>query len=70
MAFEATHFAGTMTIYAASLRNPEDFTPQFHVSHKDKLSWLGLHDDLTCYDTTLLHAARDDGRGDKRDDNA
>lgn len=57
--FEAAHYAGGMHLYAASLENPEEFNPTFHVNHKDKLPWLTLDDDLTKYDTTLLHAPED-----------
>jgi len=57
--FEANHYPGGMHLYAASLENPEDFKPTFHVNYHSKLSWLTLEDDLTKYDSTLLHAPED-----------
>ena len=57
--FEADHYPGGMHLYAASLENPEDFEPTFHVNYHSKLSWLTLDDDLTKYDSTLLHAPED-----------
>lgn len=59
LGFEAAHYPGGMHLYAASLENPEDFKPTFHVNHISKLDWLPLEDDLTKYDSTLLHAPED-----------
>ena len=56
LGFEADHYPGGMHLYAASLEDPTDFEPTFHVNYKSKLPWLPLDDDLTKYDTTLLHA--------------
>ena len=57
--FEADHYPGGMHLYAASLEDPEDFKPTFHVNYKSKLSYLEMEDDLIKYDTTLLHAPDD-----------
>ena len=46
MAFQAEHYPGEIHVYAASLENPEDFKPDFHVHSSEKLSWLSLNDDL------------------------
>ena len=43
----------------ASLDDPEDFEPTFHVNYQSKLSWLAINDDLPKYDSTLLHAPED-----------
>ena len=59
LGFEAAHYPGGMHLYAASLESPEDVKPTFHVNHKSKLDWLPLEDDLTKYDSTLLHAPED-----------
>ena len=59
IAFEADHYAGGMHLYAASLENPEDFKPTFHVNYKSKLHWLAMDDELVKYDTTLLHTEDD-----------
>jgi hypothetical protein len=57
--FEADHYQGGMHLYAASLENPEDFKPTFHVNYQSKLPWLSMEDDLPKYDSTLLHAPED-----------
>lgn len=59
MAFEAEHYEGAIHLYAASLENPEKFTPEFHVNYQSKLPWLQISDDLPKYDGTVLHAARE-----------
>jgi hypothetical protein len=46
MAFQGDHYAGEIHLYAASLDDPTDFEPKFHVYHDAKLPWLALHDDL------------------------
>ena len=56
MGFEADHYAGDMHLYAASLADPSAFEPTFHVFGGEQLSWLKLHDDLTKYPRSLLHA--------------
>lgn len=53
MAFEADHYAGDMHLYAASLDDPADFTPTFHVNYESKLPWLALEDDLPKHDGPL-----------------
>ena len=52
--FEADHYPGGMSLYAASLEHPERFTPEFHVNHQSKLCWLHLEDTLPKHDGTLL----------------
>ena len=59
LGFEADHYAGGMHLYAASLEDPENFKPEFHVNYQSKLSWLNMTDDLPKYDGTLLHAPKD-----------
>ena len=57
--FEANHYAGGMHLYAASLDNPENFKPTFHVNYESKLPWLEMHDELTKYQGTLLESPKD-----------
>lgn len=57
MGFEAEHYSGGMHLYAASLENPADFKPEFHVNYQSKLPWLVMNDNLPKYDGTLLHTA-------------
>ena len=59
MGFEADHYPGGMHLYAASLENPADFTPTFHVNIESKLPWLALHDDLPTHSGTLLGTDKD-----------
>ncbi|MEM6477487.1 MAG: GFA family protein [Pseudomonadota bacterium] len=53
LGFEADHYAGDMHLYAASLDEPADFTPEFHVFWEAKLPWLPLADDLPKYSRSL-----------------
>ena len=46
MAFQADHYEGEIHVYAASLENPNSFTPKFHVYHDEALDWLKLSDEL------------------------
>ena len=46
-----------MNLYVASLENPQDFTPTFHLNYQNKLPWLAINDDLPKYDGTLLNAS-------------
>ena len=57
--FEADHYPGGMHLYAASLENPEEFKPTFHVNKQSKLPWLQLTDDLEAFEGTLLHTPND-----------
>ena len=56
MAFEAAHYPGGMHLYAATLEEPSQFQPEFHVWEGEQLPWLGLEDELTKYPKSLLHA--------------
>ncbi|MEM0989807.1 MAG: GFA family protein [Pseudomonadota bacterium] len=56
MGFEAAHYPCGMHLYAASLEDPTDFQPTFHVNWESKLPWLQMTDDLPKYNGTLLHA--------------
>jgi hypothetical protein len=49
MAFEATHYAGEIHLYAASLEDPAVFEPQFHVHYAEHLPWVVLADNLKRY---------------------
>lgn len=59
MAFEAAHYEGGMNLYAASMENPEEFEPTFHVNYQSRLSWLQMDDDLPKYEGTLFQANKD-----------
>ena len=56
MGFDADHYPGGMHLYAATMENPGEFQPQFHVNYQSKLPWLELRDDLPKYHGTLLQA--------------
>jgi hypothetical protein len=49
MAFQADRYAGEIHLYAATLTNPQDFAPRFHVHHHEHLPWLSIDDDLPRY---------------------
>ena len=57
--FEADHYTGGMHLYAASLEDPSDFSPTFHVNFGSKLDWLGLKDGHEKYESTLAHSDKD-----------
>ncbi len=57
--FEADHYPGGMHLYAASLENPEDFKPTFHVNKQSKLPWLQMNDNLDAFEGTLLNTPND-----------
>ena len=59
MGFEADHYAGGMHLYAATLENPENFEPTFHVNFQAKLPWLKIDDDLPKYEGTLFQSNKD-----------
>ena len=59
MGFEADHYSGGMHLYAASLEDPEDFEPTFHVNYESKLSWIQINDDLPKYEGPLRRAPID-----------
>ena len=59
IAFEADHYQGGMQLYAASLENPSDFAPNFHVNYDSKLAWLTLEDEHERYNTTLAQSDKD-----------
>ncbi|MEM9709319.1 MAG: GFA family protein [Pseudomonadota bacterium] len=61
MGFEADHYPGGMHLYAASMENPEDFEPTFHVYYQSKLPWLAMDDALPKFDGTLLETPNDPG---------
>ncbi len=46
MAYETERLPHEIHLYAASLENPEDYTPAFHVFHAEHLPWLSIEDDL------------------------
>ena len=59
MGFEADHYPGGMHLYAASLEDPENLQPTFHVNYQSKLPWLQIDDDLPKYEGTLLTSPED-----------
>lgn len=49
MAFEHDEQPDEIHFYAASLENPADFAPQYHVHCAEKLPWIKLADGLPQY---------------------
>ena len=50
MAFEHDKYPDEIHLYAASLENPKDFSPQFHTHCSEQLPWVRLDDGLPRYD--------------------
>jgi hypothetical protein len=46
VAYEAERYPLEIHLYAASLDDPTDFAPQFHVHDAERLPWITLADDL------------------------
>ncbi|MBR9864581.1 MAG: GFA family protein [Rhodobacteraceae bacterium] len=61
VAFEADHYPGGINLYAASLEDPQDFKPSFHVNKQSQLAWLQMNDELDAYEGTLLNTPNDPG---------
>src|SRR5262249_24486706 len=54
IAFEHDKFPHEIHLYAASLENPKDFQPDFHVYWNERLPWLHWSDGLPKYATTRV----------------
>lgn len=50
IAFESDRWPDETHLYAASLEDARDFTPQFHVHVAEKLPWINLADGLPQYE--------------------
>ena len=59
MGFVAEHYPEGMHLYAATLDDPKDFNPTFHVFAGEQLPWLSMEDDLDKYPKSLLYAPSD-----------
>ena len=46
MNFESTAWPGEIHLYAASLDDPDAYTPQLHCHHGEALAWLHVQDNL------------------------
>ena len=49
MAYDADRFPDEIHFYAATLDEPADFVPEFHVHYGERLPWLALADALPRY---------------------
>ncbi|MDA0341524.1 MAG: GFA family protein [Proteobacteria bacterium] len=52
MSYEADKFGDEIHLYAATLDDPEAYSPAFHVFTSEQLSWLHLADGLPRHATT------------------
>lgn len=50
MAYESERWPEEVHFYAATLEDPADFAPEFHVHWAERLPWVQLDDDLPKYD--------------------
>ena len=46
MSFESTRWPGELHLYAASLDDPTQYTPDLHCHHAEHLHWLNISDEL------------------------
>jgi len=46
MAYASIRYPGEIHFYAASLLDPEQFEPNEHFHHGERLSWLNITDNL------------------------
>ena len=59
LGFEADHYPDGMNLYAASLEDPRNYKPTFHVNYESKLPWLDMDDELTKHAGRLLESPQD-----------
>ncbi len=52
MSFESTRWSGEIHLYAASLDDPDRYSPDLHCHHAERLGWLHLSDDLPKHPAT------------------
>ncbi|WP_282607284.1 GFA family protein [Pelagibius sp. Alg239-R121] len=50
MAYESDRYPDEIHFYAASLENPGDFEPDFHVHFAERLPWADINDGLPRHD--------------------
>jgi hypothetical protein len=50
IAYQSDRFPGEIHFYAASLEDPGEMVPQFHVHWSEKLPWIALADILPRHD--------------------
>ncbi len=50
MAYDADRYPNEIHFYAASLDDPENYAPEFHVHCGERLAWLNVADDLPKYE--------------------
>lgn len=66
LGFEADHYPGGMHLYAASLEDPDNFAPDFHVNTQAQLPWLDVNDQLPRYQGRLLNGPENPDYGSTR----
>ena len=64
LGLEASHYPGTMHVYAASLADRVAFTPGFHLNNESRLPWLKMEDNLPKHEGTLFQTLDGAGQGD------
>ncbi|MEE8172633.1 MAG: GFA family protein [Alphaproteobacteria bacterium] len=50
MAYDADRYPDEIHFYAASLDDPENYAPEFHVHYGERLAWLNVADELPKYE--------------------
>ena len=59
MAYDADRFKHEIHFYAASLDDPENYAPEYHVHCEEQLTWVNVADDLPKYDKGVVRKASD-----------
>ena len=52
MSFESTRWPGEIHLYAISLDDPKNYTPQLHCHYAERLDWLHTVDALPKFDVS------------------
>ena len=52
MSFESTRWPGEIHLYAISLDDPKNYTPQLHCHYAERVDWFHTVDELPKYDVS------------------
>ena len=52
MSFESTRWPGKIHLYAISLDDQKNYTPQLHCHYAERVDWLNAVDTLPKYDVS------------------
>ena len=61
LTYEAEHSLGETHVHVSTLDRPEDFQPESHIFHEERIDWMETDDGLRRYATLPRH--EDESRG-------